>query len=151
MDIQHLKRLIDLVARGPIRELEIEEGGQSIRLVRGDAGAPILAPILAPVPAAAQAAVPLPAPLPDPPPVAAPQAPRLVTAPTYGVFHLSPSPGAPPYVVAGQDVQAGQQVGLVEAMKVFNAVKTALSGRIAEILVQDGAEVEAGAPLFRLA
>lgn len=141
MDIQHLKRLIDLVARGPIRELEIEEGGQSIRLVRGDAGAPVSTPASVPAP------VPPPTALSDPPPVAAP----LVTAPTYGVFHLSPSPGAPPYVVAGQDVQAGQQVGLVEAMKVFNAVKTALSGRIAEILVQDGAEVEAGAPLFRLA
>lgn len=144
MDIRQLKRLIDLLARSPIQELEIVEGGQSIRLTRGpagDAAGTAVAPIAAP-----QA----PAPSPSAPPPKA-DAPRMITAPTYGVLHLSPSPGTPPYVEVGQEVQAGQQVGLVEAMKVFNAVKTALSGRVTEILVADGAEVEAGQPLFRLA
>ncbi|GAA4478992.1 acetyl-CoA carboxylase biotin carboxyl carrier protein [Gluconacetobacter asukensis] len=146
MDIQQLKRLIDLLARSPIQELAIEEGGQSIRLTRQPAGAIIPAP--APLLAAPQApAAPPPAPS-SPAPAA--EAPRIITAPTYGVFHLSPSPGTPPYVTVGQAVQAGQQVGLVEAMKVFNAVKATLSGQVAEILVEDGAEVEAGQPLFRL-
>lgn len=149
MDIQQLKRLIDLVARSPIQELAIEEGGQSIRLTRQPAGAvvPAPAPLLAApqAPAASSSASPAPS---APPPTA--EAPRIITAPTYGVFHLSPSPGTPPYVTVGQAVQAGQQVGLVEAMKVFNAVKATLSGPVAEILVEDGAEVEAGQPLFRL-
>ncbi|MFT8421819.1 MAG: biotin/lipoyl-containing protein [Gluconacetobacter sp.] len=144
MDIRQLKRLIDLLTSSPIQELEIAEGGQSIRLTRGPVGGAAgaaAAPIVAP-----RASVPSPS---APPPKA--EASRIITAPTYGVLHLSPSPGTPPYVEVGQEVQAGQQVGLVEAMKVFNAVKTALSGRVAEILVADGAEVEAGQPLFRLA
>ncbi|MFW7268072.1 acetyl-CoA carboxylase biotin carboxyl carrier protein [Gluconacetobacter sp. Hr-1-5] len=145
MDIQQLKRLIDLLARSPIQELEIAEGGQSIRLTRRPAGEAAGATAAAPI-AAPQAPAPS---TPAPPPAA--EAPRIITAPTYGVLHLSPSPDTPPYVEVGQEVQAGQQVGLVEAMKVFNAVKTALSGRVAEILVADGAEVEAGQPLFRLA
>lgn len=144
MDIRQLKRLIDLLARSPIQELEIVEGGQSIRLTRGSVGeaaGAAAAPIAAPQ-------APAPSPSAPPPKV---DAPRIITAPTYGVLHLSPSPGTPPYVEVGQEVQVGQQVGLVEAMKVFNAVKTALSGRVTEILVADGAEVEAGQPLFRLA
>lgn len=146
MDIQQLKRLIDLLARSPIQELAIEEGGQSIRLTRQPAGAIIPAPARLPTaPQAPAASSPAPA---SPPPAA--EAPRIITAPTYGVFHLSPSPGTPPYVTVGQAVQAGQQVGLVEAMKVFNAVKATLSGQVTEILVEDGAEVEAGQPLFRL-
>ena len=85
---------------------------------------------------------------------AAPLAPsgvdRVITAPSYGVFHLSPSPGAAPYVTVGDAVQAGQEVGLVEAMKVFNAVRATQAGEIAALLVEDCAEVEAGTPLFRL-
>lgn len=148
VDIQQLKRLIDLVARSPIQELEIEEGGQSIRLTRQAAGAAVPAPAPLPVPVVPQAAAaPFPA-LPAAPPK--PEASRVIMAPTYGIFHLSPSPGAPPYVTVGQEVQAGQQVGLVEAMKVFNAVKATLSGQVADVMVEDGAEVEAGQPLFRL-
>ncbi|MFT8720893.1 acetyl-CoA carboxylase biotin carboxyl carrier protein, partial [Acetobacter sp.] len=86
-----------------------------------------------------------------PAPAASPAAERLISSPAYGVFHLSPSPGAPPYVTVGDTVEPGQQIGLVEAMKVFNAVKATEAGRIENILVADGEEVEAGSPLFRLA
>ncbi|MBB2205432.1 biotin/lipoyl-containing protein [Gluconacetobacter takamatsuzukensis] len=155
MDIQQLRHLIDLLARSPLQELEITEGGQSIRLTRGPSGGTTGAGAGAGAGAAsadpAAGAAGSPAPPPQAAPAPPPEAPRIITAPTYGVFHLSPSPGTPPYVAVGQDVQAGQQVGLVEAMKVFNAVKAALSGRVAQILVEDGAEVEAGTPLFRLA
>ncbi|WP_034958218.1 acetyl-CoA carboxylase biotin carboxyl carrier protein, partial [Komagataeibacter kakiaceti] len=56
-----------------------------------------------------------------------------------------------PFVTVGQAVQVGQEVGLVEAMKVFNAVRATVAGEIAAVLVEDGMEVEAGTPLFRLA
>ncbi|WP_265000966.1 acetyl-CoA carboxylase biotin carboxyl carrier protein, partial [Komagataeibacter europaeus] len=84
-------------------------------------------------------------------PAAAPVADAVIAAPSYGVFHLSPSPGAAPYVTVGQGVAVGQEVGLVEAMKVFNAVRATQAGKIAAVLVEDGTEVEAGTPLFRLA
>ena len=147
MDIPQLKRLIDLLAQAPVAELEAEEGGCKIRITRSAAPVPC-ATTARPVPAATreQAAGPVAAVA----PTAAPAA-QVIESPSYGIFHLSPSPGAPPYVTVGDMVEKGQQVGLVEAMKVFNAVKTTLSGRIVEIVVEDGAEVEAGTPLFRLA
>ncbi|GCE82410.1 biotin/lipoyl-containing protein [Komagataeibacter diospyri] len=145
MDLTHVRRLIDLVAHAPVTELEVEEGGCRIRITRGGgtqpvvppaSGAPAVNPVSAPVVAAS-----------EPPPVME----AVITAPSYGVFHLSPSPGAAPYVTAGQAVTVGQEVGLVEAMKVFNAVRATQAGTIAAVLVEDGTEVEAGTPLFRLA
>ncbi|GBQ64118.1 acetyl-CoA carboxylase biotin carboxyl carrier protein [Komagataeibacter swingsii] len=145
MDLTHVRRLIDLVAHAPVTELEVEEGGCRIRITRGGGGAP---PAATPAPATIVEAVRAPTvAAPEPPPVAQ----AVITAPSYGVFHLSPSPGAAPYVTVGQEVQVGQEVGLVEAMKVFNAVRATQAGTIAAVLVEDGTEVEAGTPLFRLA
>ncbi len=142
MDIPQIRRLVDLLARSPIDELEIEEGRRKVRLTRraGSGAAASVVQRPAPVPE-----------MPGPETGTAPSMDQVIPSPSYGVFHLSPSPGTPAYVKVGDTVEAGQQVGLVEAMKVFNAVKAARSGRIAEILVEDGAEVEAGTPLFRLA
>nr|WP_187353151.1 biotin/lipoyl-containing protein [Komagataeibacter melomenusus] len=137
--------MIDLLATAPVTELEVEEGGCHIRITRGGGAQPVGAPSAPPVAAA-------PAPVAAAQPAVAPVAEAaVITAPSYGVFHLSPAPGAPPFVTVGQDVQAGQEVGLVEAMKVFNAVRAEQAGRIAAVLVEDGTEVEAGTPLFQLA
>ncbi|NHN89248.1 biotin/lipoyl-containing protein [Acetobacter conturbans] len=144
MDITQIRRLTDLLSRTPIEELEIEEGGQKIRLTRraGNSTA---------VPSSPSSTPPIPSgPTDAPPPAASPVAERIISSPAYGVFHLSPSPGTPPYVQVGDTVEPGQQIGLVEAMKVFNAVKATEAGRIENILVTDGEEVEAGSPLFRL-
>lgn len=141
MDILEFRRLTDLLARTPIGELEIEEGGRKIRLIRRAGFRP-----MQPVSSQQQAeesdeskSAPLPA-----------AQGGLICSPSYGIFHLTPAPGAPPYVTLGTAVDVGQQVGLIEAMKVFNAVKATQAGQIEEILVQNGAEVEAGSPLFRL-
>ncbi|WEQ57000.1 acetyl-CoA carboxylase biotin carboxyl carrier protein subunit [Komagataeibacter nataicola] len=145
MDLTHVRRLIDLLATAPVTELEVEEGGCRIRITRGGGAQPEVAPS---VPPAVVAHTPVAATPQAAPPVAEE---AVVTAPSYGVFHLSPAPGAPPFVTVGQEVQAGQEVGLVEAMKVFNAVRAGQAGKIAAVLVEDGTEVEAGTPLFRLA
>ncbi|MCE2574178.1 biotin/lipoyl-containing protein [Komagataeibacter sp. FNDCR2] len=147
MDLTHVRRLIDLLAHAPVTELEVEEGGCRIRITRG--GAPSAAPATPTTPVVSVAPVPVEAALPAALPDAV--AETVITAPSYGVFHLSPSPGAAPYVIVGQVVQVGQEVGLVEAMKVFNAVRATAAGEIAAVLVEDGTEVEAGTPLFRLA
>lgn len=84
---------------------------------------------------------------------AVPPAPanETINAATVGVFYRAPSPGAPPFVTEGDEVRHGQQVAIIEAMKLMLPVEADKSGRIAELLVEDGEAVEYGQPLFRLA
>ncbi|KXV19412.1 acetyl-CoA carboxylase [Acetobacter malorum] len=153
MDTQALKALIDLFGRAPLRELEISEGGQTFKITRSEQGAVSAPPApsrpstpVAPAePPAGQAPSTL-----TPTPATQPQAERVVTAPMYGTLHLSPSPDAPPFVAIGDTLSVGQQIGLIEAMKVFTPVKTEVAGRVEAILVTDGSEVEADQPLMRL-
>lgn len=85
-------------------------------------------------------------------PAAAPApAGETITAATVGVFYRSPSPGAPPFVAEGDEIGRGQQIAIIEAMKLMLPVEADKGGRIAEVLVADGAAVEYGQPLFRLA
>src|SRR5437660_1480532 len=74
----------------------------------------------------------------------------VLTASTVGVFYRSPSPGAAPFVKEGDKVSPGQQVAIVEAMKLMLPVEADRAGRIAEVLVKDGESVEFGQPLFRI-
>ncbi len=129
MDLPHLKKLMDWAARAPIREIEIVEGDTRIHLVKGDVAAVAV---------------------PDAGPSPAEDTRGLVTSPLPGVFYLRAAPDAPPFVEVGRAVEAGQTVGLVEAMKMFNAVTCDASGTVAEILVEAGQEVVAGQPLMRL-
>lgn len=147
MNLERLRALIDLVATSAITELEIEEAGQRLRISRCRPSAAGTAP---PRPAA-------PPPVTAPTPFAAPAgssvAPseRLFVAPMYGIFHAAPTPGEPPFVAVGQEIVLGQMLCILEAMKVFNTVHADSAGRIEEILIENGMEVEAGQPLFRLA
>jgi acetyl-CoA carboxylase biotin carboxyl carrier protein len=71
-------------------------------------------------------------------------------SPLPGLVHLRPSPDAPPFVLAGQTVKAGDTVCLIEAMKVFISVRAERAGTIAAVLVTSGSEVEAGQTLMRI-
>jgi len=148
VDISQIRRLIDLMAQAPIAELEIEENGRKIRLAKGS-GKTGVSPVAA-APAPVEAKAPVAPTVPSPVTTAPKVAETIITAPSYGVFHLAPSPDAPPYVTVGQKVEAGQQVGLLEAMKVFNPVRATAAGVVEEILVAAGTEVDMGTPLFRL-
>lgn len=75
----------------------------------------------------------------------------VVHAPLVGTFFRSPSPGARPFAEVGDTVEAGQQVAIVEAMKLMNAVEADQPGRVVEVLVADGRPVEYGEALFVLA
>lgn len=81
-----------------------------------------------------------------------PAAPREgtlpITAPMVGTFYITPEPGAPPFVELGGRVDEDTTVGLIEVMKVFNAVKSGVSGIVAEICVQGGQFIEQGQTLF---
>lgn len=71
-----------------------------------------------------------------------------ITAPMVGTFYTTPEPGAPPFVQAGSHVEEDATVGLIEVMKVFNAVKSGVSGTLAKICVENGQFVEYGQTLF---
>lgn len=76
---------------------------------------------------------------------------HTLTAPTVGVFYRAPEPGAAPFVDTGDLVGPGQQIGIIEAMKLMIPVEADRGGRIAEVLCADATAVEFGAPLFTLA
>lgn len=142
MDIERLQALVELVARTGIAELELTEGQDTIRILGGHIKQEReAAPRIPAAPVVRKAA----------PPKQPDAAAKVVEAPMHGVFHAAPAPGEPPFVQPGQKIEAGQKVGIIEAMKVFNTITALEAGEIAAILVANGEEVEMGQPLMRLA
>ena len=75
---------------------------------------------------------------------------RFVTAPLTGVWYAAPSPGARPYVQEGDEIGAGSVVGLIEAMKLFNEIKSDVGGRVTRVLVERGTLVKRQQPLVEI-
>jgi acetyl-CoA carboxylase biotin carboxyl carrier protein len=75
---------------------------------------------------------------------------HFVTAPMIGTFYASPAPGEPPYVRVGDTVQAGQTIGIIEAMKIMNEIVADRAGVVLEVFVGNAQAVEYGSPLLRL-
>lgn len=73
-----------------------------------------------------------------------------VNSPMNGIYYATPSPNTPPFVREGDTVNAGQVIGLIEAMKVFNEITAPLSGTIKKILVESGQLVQPGEPLMMI-
>ena len=153
MDIRKVKKLIELLEESGIAEIEITEGEDSVRISRYPAGGavPATAPVYA-APAAAPASPPVTAPASptDPVPVEAASAPagHEVKAPMVGTFYAAPSPDAAPFVKVGDEVQVGDTLCIIEAMKMMNQIEADVAGRIAAIQVENGEPVEFGQVLF---
>jgi acetyl-CoA carboxylase biotin carboxyl carrier protein len=150
MDLRKLKKLIDLVQESGIAELEITEGEEKVKIVKGGA-ASAPAPILQVAPQVTAAPVESSRPAPTAPAASEPETPQdgqLVKAPMVGTFYRSPSPDAKPFVEVGQAVKKGDTVCIIEAMKLMNEIETDVSGVIKAILVENGQPVEYGQPLF---
>ena len=146
MDLRKLKKLIDLVQESGIAELEITEGEEKVKIVKGGAAVPTTGPAAAP--AAPQGAPAAPAP--SPAPAAAPAEGHLIKAPIVGTFYRAASPTANPFAEVGQSIKEGQTVCIIEAMKLMNEIEADASGVIKAILVENGQPVEYGQPLFLL-
>jgi acetyl-CoA carboxylase biotin carboxyl carrier protein len=151
MDLRKLKKLIDLVQESGIAELEITEGEEKVKIVKGGAVS-----ITATVPAApAASAADLRAPAAATPAPAGTETPpgqegHVVKAPMVGTFYRSPSPDAKPFVEVGQPVKEGETICIIEAMKLMNEIEADASGVVKAILVENGQPVEYGQPLFIL-
>ena len=154
MDLRKLKKLIDLVQESGIAELEITEGEEKVKIVKGgEATVTPLAPATpgAPKPAAAAASAPATPALPP----AAPEEPvaegHVLKAPMVGTFYRSASPESKAFVEVGQSIKAGETVCIIEAMKLMNEIEADATGVIKAILVENGQPVEYGQPLFIIA
>jgi acetyl-CoA carboxylase biotin carboxyl carrier protein len=140
------------VQESGIAELEITEGEEKVRIVKGGAvsvtpAAPVAAPAAAAEPRGAAAASALPSVAAEAP---AGQEGHVVKAPMVGTFYRSPSPDAKPFVEVGQAIKEGDTICIIEAMKLMNEIEADASGTVKAILVENGQPVEYGQPLFIL-
>ena len=154
MDLRKIKKLIDLLEESNLAELEIKEGEEVVRLSRvPKGGVTVAAPQVIAAPAAATPAAPAVA---APAPAAAPAdsglpAGHVVKAPMVGTFYASSTPGAPAFATVGKQVKAGETLGIIEAMKMFNQIEADVSGTVVAILVENGQPVEFDEPMFVIA
>ena len=154
MDLRKIKKLIDLLEESNLAEIEIREGEESVRLARVPQGGLVAAaPQVVHMPAAA------PAPMPMASPTEAasggqakPQSDLppgdVVRSPMVGTYYAAPAPDKQPFVTVGQAVKAGDTLGIIEAMKMFNPIEAEVSGTVLKILVETGQPVEFDQPLF---
>ncbi len=153
-DLDRIRKLLQLMEKFDVSEINLQNDDESWKIRRGPRVAysqpasapqfsmPMAAPAQAASPAAASVAT----------AAAAPAAPAGVTinAPTVGTFYAAASPEDAPFVSVGSVVKPDTTICMIEAMKVFNEIKAEKSGRIVEILVENGEAVGFGQPLFRI-
>ena len=161
MDLRKIKKLIDLLEESNLSELEIKEGEEVVRLSRVPKGgvAVSAAPVVAHAPATSAPAPREPvhahAPAATSPPPGAPEPAsadlppgHVVRSPMVGTFYAAATPEAAPFVKMGQTVKAGDTLGVIEAMKMFNQIEADKSGTVVAILVENGQPVEFDEPMF---
>jgi acetyl-CoA carboxylase biotin carboxyl carrier protein len=148
LDLAKIEQLVDLVSRSRIAELELTQDGTRVRIVKSPAS---------------RAAIPV-----SPAPELRPEEIRVATqetvhsadvsstdeiivpAPMHGVFYRAAAPDEPPLVGIGANIEAGQKLCIIEAMKTFIDVTAETSGAVVAILAENGDEIEAGQALFRI-
>lgn len=146
MDLRKLKKLIDLVQESGIAELEITEGEEKVRIASIAAHQQ---PVYMSAPSYATPATPI-QPTLTPPVEAVPAVieGHTIKSPMVGTFYRAATPGAKAFAEVGQQVNAGETLCIIEAMKLLNEIESDHSGVIKAILVENGQPVEYGEPLF---
>jgi acetyl-CoA carboxylase biotin carboxyl carrier protein len=137
-EIAGLVRSLAGMMDGGISELDVTFGVVSIRLRGSTSTAPRAAVEVSPDPTADEIAI------------AAGESEHVITAPMIGTFYASPSPGEPLFVQVGDAIEAGQVVGVIEAMKIMNEIIADRSGVVTAVMVGNAQPVEYGSPLIRL-
>ena len=135
IDLEDIKHLIDLAAQSGVATLDMTKDGMRVRIETGRGEMPTAAVARTPA-AAAPARAPAAA-------VATVEAaePAVIRAPTDGLIHLAPSPGAAPFVSVGQAVRPGDTVCVIEVMKMFYPVPATMGGTVRAIRVEEGQQV----------
>jgi acetyl-CoA carboxylase biotin carboxyl carrier protein len=160
-DLNYIKKLVKIIDSCEITEIEIDEEGTKIRVVKSKPSQNETPQIIQYAPPAATQTMPaaaLPAEssetaAPKTVEIAAEKAPAKenlieVRSPIVGTFYRAPSPNADPYVQVGQSVSTGSVLCIIEAMKLMNEIESEVSGKIAKILVENAQPVEYNQVLF---
>lgn len=159
MDIKEIQDLIRFVAKSGVTEVELEKEGFKLVIKAERAVEQQVVTVPAVMPQTVQVAA-APAPVAAPAPAApAPEAPKApshaeearyiaVKSPMIGTFYRTPGPDKDPFVKVGDEIQKGQVVCIIEAMKLFNEIESEISGKIVKILVDNASPVEYDQPLF---
>lgn len=140
MDIRKVKKLIELLEKSGIAEIEIKEGEESVRISRGNTVIPAIAPVIS------TPTIEAPAPV-TPTEKTTEISGHAITSPMVGTYYSKPSPDAKSFIAVGQSIQKGDVICIVEAMKIMNKIEADTSGKVVEILVTDGDAVEFGQSL----
>ncbi len=146
-DVRRIRRLVELMNEHELGEIELRDGDVRIRLRKHQE--PIVTSYeprmpIASAPLESRAAAPT---------AAAPKSEEhlsVIKSPMVGTFFVSPSPEAPPFIKVGDHVGPDSPVCIIEAMKVFNEIPAEIAGQIVAVLVENGAPVEFGQPLFKV-
>lgn len=144
MDIRKIKKLIELLEESGISELEIKEGEESVRISRQST---VITQQIAP-PALAQAAPGAATPMAAAPAAVEEVSGHQVKSPMVGTFYGAASPTSGPFVTQGQQVNVGDTLCIIEAMKMMNQIEAEKAGTIRSILVENGSPVEFDQILF---
>jgi acetyl-CoA carboxylase biotin carboxyl carrier protein len=163
LDVDALRQIVEILEASDVTRLVWKRGEEKLFIRRGHApettivhhAAPAAAPVSAGVeytaPAVApRAAAPAPAAAAAAPAPAAEKPGHQVTSPFVGTFYRTPAPDQPAFVDVGSVVKKGQVLCIIEAMKLMNEIESEVTGRVAEILVENGRPVEFGQALFRI-
>lgn len=136
--IDAVRELITMMSNGGISELDLSTGDVNIRLRGGSSNAPVASSMTMGIQ--------------DTTGVSANEDVENhdITAPMIGTYYSAPSPGEPPFVQVGDQVESGQVIGIIEAMKIMNEIVADRAGFISEILVENAQPVEYGSPLIRV-
>ena len=149
-DLKRVKQLVELMKTNDLTDVEIKQGDWQITLRRNSQTAivssiPVAMPVQA-APVSSSVATPLAVPPPE-----EPANTTIIKSPMVGTCYIASSPGSPPFVKVGDTITPETTVCLIEAMKVYNEIQAECSGKVVEVLVNNGDAVEFGRPLFRIA
>lgn len=139
MELTAVQKLMEQFEDSTARELELTDGDFHLRLSKNRAAKASPAPV---------EATPSPAPAPTSAALQAAEVAQTIKAPLVGTVYLQPKPDAKPYLQVGQQVNAGDVVCVIEAMKMMTEVKSQVAGTVKAVLVEDEQLVEVDQPLF---
>ena len=149
MDIRKVKKLIEMLESSELEVIEIQEGEESVRLVKKQTETVVTHVTQNPADPVTEKTV-----------IGHSQEAlstikaadgEVITSPMVGTFYAAPSPGAKPFISVGDEIQEGDIVCIVEAMKMMNEIKSDFSGKVTSVLVENSEPVEFGQALFTVA